>query len=136
MPRIAHGETVASLTRVNQLCERGLIDVLTLDLGWCGGYTQALKMTEKAKQCGVKIAPHDCTGPIGLIAGLHLSLASENALIQETVRASLRTWYPHLLTNLPIIQGNNISLSGDVGLGTSLQKEFKESSQMKTVKIS
>lgn len=135
MPRIAHGETVASMTRVNQLCDRGLIDVLTLDLGWCGGFTQALKMVEKTKQTGVKIAPHDCTGPIGLIAGLHLSLANDNALIQETVRASLRTWYPHLVTNLPIIKGNKISLDRSIGLGTSLQKDFTDSSQMKTAKI-
>jgi L-alanine-DL-glutamate epimerase-like enolase superfamily enzyme len=131
MPRIAHGETVASQTRVNQLCDRGLIDVLTLDLGWCGGYTQALKMVEKTKETGVKIAPHDCTGPIGLIAGLHLSLASENALIQETVRASLRTWYPHVVTNLPTLTGNRISLGQETGLGTSLQKDFIESKQMK-----
>jgi L-alanine-DL-glutamate epimerase-like enolase superfamily enzyme len=135
MPRIAHGETVASLTRVNQLCDRGLIDVLTLDLGWCGGFTQGLKMVEKAKQTGIKIAPHDCTGPIGLIAGLHLSLASENALIQETVRASLRTWYPHVVTDLPNISGSRISLNQGVGLGTSLMKEFTESPQMKLVKI-
>jgi L-alanine-DL-glutamate epimerase-like enolase superfamily enzyme len=136
MPRIAHGETVASQTRVNQLCDRGLIDVLTLDLGWCGGFTQGLKMVEKTKQTGVKIAPHDCTGPIGLIAGLHLSLASENALIQETVRASLRTWYPHVVTDLPTISGERISLGKEVGLGVSLKKEFTGSPQMKSVKIS
>jgi L-alanine-DL-glutamate epimerase-like enolase superfamily enzyme len=135
MPRIAHGETVASLTRVNQLCDRGLIDVLTLDLGWCGGFTQALKMVEKTKATGIKIAPHDCTGPIGLIAGLHLSLASENALVQETVRASLRTWYPHVVTDLPIISGNRISLGQQAGLGTSLKKEFTDSQQMKILKI-
>ena len=135
MPKIAHGETVASQTRVNQLCDRGLIDVLTLDLGWCGGFTQGVKMAEKAKQTGVMIAPHDCTGPIGLIAGLHLSLASENALIQETVRASLRTWYPHVVTNLPVIKDTKISLDRENGLGTSLKKEFTESKQMKTVKI-
>jgi L-alanine-DL-glutamate epimerase-like enolase superfamily enzyme len=92
-------------------------------------------MAEKAKQTGVKIAPHDCTGPIGLIAGLHLSLASENALIQETVRASLRTWYPHVVTNLPIIKDTKISLAKESGLGVSLKKEFTESKQMKTVKI-
>jgi L-alanine-DL-glutamate epimerase-like enolase superfamily enzyme len=57
MPRIAHGETVASLTRVNQLCDRGLIDVLTLDLGWCGGFTQGLKMVEKTEANGYT----DCT---------------------------------------------------------------------------
>jgi L-alanine-DL-glutamate epimerase-like enolase superfamily enzyme len=92
-------------------------------------------MVEKTKATGIKIAPHDCTGPIGLIAGLHLSLASENALVQETVRASLRTWYPHVVTDLPIISGNRISLGQQAGLGTSLKKEFTDSQQMKILKI-
>jgi L-alanine-DL-glutamate epimerase-like enolase superfamily enzyme len=135
MPPIAHGETVASLTRVNQLCDRGLIDVLTLDLGWCGGFTQGLKMVEKTQQTGVKIAPHDCTGPVGLIAGLHLSLASKNSIIQETVRASLRTWYPHLVTTLPTINESKITLADSPGLGTSLKQEFVKSNQMNSVKI-
>ena len=50
------------------------------------------------------IAPHDCTGPVVLIASLHLSLNAPNALIQETVRAFLSTWYRDLVTELPRIK--------------------------------
>jgi len=48
----------------------------------------------------------------------------------------LRTWYPHVVTDLPNISGSSISLNQKVGLGTSLMKEFAESPQMKSVKIS
>jgi len=121
---IAHGETVSSMTRVNALLKNDYIDVLTLDLGWCGGFTQGIKFTEATKKYGKSIAPHDCSGPIGLIAGTHLSTASENAVVQETSRASLRTWYPMIVSNLPTITNGKISLGKESGLGTDLTSTF------------
>jgi len=121
---IAHGETVSSMTRVNTLLKNDYIDVLTLDLGWCGGFTQGIKFTEATKKYGKSIAPHDCSGPIGLIAGTHLSTASENAVVQETSRASLRTWDPMIVSNLPTITNGKISLGKESGLGTDLTSTF------------
>ena len=121
---IAHGETVSSMTRVNALLKNDYIDVLTLDLGWCGGFTQGIKFTQATKKYGKSIAPHDCSGPIGLIAGTHLSTASENAVVQETSRASLRTWYPMIVSNLPTITNGKISLGKESGLGTDLTSTF------------
>ena len=121
---IAHGETVSSLTQVNALLKNDYIDVLTLDLGWCGGFTQGIKFTQATKKYGKSIAPHDCSGPIGLIAGAQLSTASDNALVQETSRASLRTWYPMIVSNLPTIADGKLSLGSEPGLGTDLTSTF------------
>lgn len=121
---IAHGETVSSMTRVEALLKNDYIDVLTLDLGWCGGFTQGIKFSEATKKYGKSIAPHDCSGPVGLIAGAHLSTAYENALVQETSRASLRTWYPMIVTNLPTISDGKIALGTEPGLGTDLTSAF------------
>ena len=126
---IAHGETVSSMTRVNSLLQNDYIDVLTLDLGWCGGFTAGIKFSEAAKKYGKSIAPHDCSGPIGLIAGTHLSTAYENALVQETSRASLRTWYPMVATTLPTISNGKIALGEGFGLGTDLTSAFTSSSK-------
>ena len=125
---IAHGETVSSMTRVNSLLKNDYIDVLTLDLGWCGGFTAGIKFSEAAKKYGKSIAPHDCSGPIGLIAGTHLSTAYENALVQETSRASLRTWYPMVATTLPTISNGKIALGEGFGLGADLTTAFTSSS--------
>ena len=125
---IAHGETVSSMTRVNSLLKNDYIDVLTLDLGWCGGFTAGIKFSEAAKKYGKSIAPHDCSGPLGLIAGTHLSTAYENALVQETSRASLRTWYPMIATTLPTISNGKIALGEGFGLGTDLTSAFTSSS--------
>jgi L-alanine-DL-glutamate epimerase-like enolase superfamily enzyme len=127
---IAHGETVSSLTRVNYLLENDYIDVLTLDLGWCGGFTQGIKFSEATKKYGKSIAPHDCSGPIGLIAGAHLATAYDNALVQETSRAIFRTWYPTIVTKLPKVSEGKILLSQDAGLGTDLTSEFYSSAKL------
>ena len=47
------------------------------------------------------VAPHDCTGPVALAAGTHLSLNAPNAMIQESVRAYYHTWYRDLVTAMP-----------------------------------
>jgi L-alanine-DL-glutamate epimerase-like enolase superfamily enzyme len=121
---IAHGETVSSLTRVEALLKNDYIDVLTLDLGWCGGFTQGIKFTQATKKYGKSIAPHDCSGPIGLIAGAQLSTASDNAVVQETSRASLRSWYPMIVSKLPTIADGKLSLGSEPGLGTDLTATF------------
>ena len=126
---IAHGETVSSMTRVNSLLKNDYIDVITLDLGWCGGFTAGIKFSEAAKKYGKSIAPHDCSGPLGLIAGTHLSTAYKNALVQETSRASLRTWYPMIATTLPTISNGKIALGEGFGLGTDLTTAFTSSSK-------
>jgi L-alanine-DL-glutamate epimerase-like enolase superfamily enzyme len=129
MPEIAHGETIASRKRVETLVKRNLIDVLTLDLSWCGGLTEGLHFAELARARGVRIAPHDCTGPVGLTIGAHLSTADENALIQETVRAAYRTWYPHIAEGIPRVSGGTLVVGNDSGLGLKLREDFRKDIQ-------
>lgn len=136
LPRIAHGETIASEHRVKALAEKKLIDFLTLDLSWCGGITTGLRMAKTARENGVHIAPHDCTGPVGLLAGAHLSTADSNAAIQETVRSAFRTWYPHLVNGLPEIKDGALEVTEKSGHGLSLQEDFKNSSGMNFKEIS
>ena len=132
---IAHGETISSQNRVKQLLEKDYIDILTLDLGWCGGYTAGIEFAKLTSQYGKAIAPHDCTGPIGLISGTHLSTARDNAKVQETVRASLRSWYPKMVTTLPAISNGMITLDSAPGLGTDLSSDFLNSPELITQTI-
>lgn len=136
LPRIAHGETIASEHRVKVLAEKKLIDFLTLDLSWCGGLTTGLRMAKIARENDVRIAPHDCTGPVGLLTGAHLSTADSNAAIQETVRSAFRTWYPHLVDGLPEIKNGSLQVTESSGHGLSLNEDFKNSSGMSSKEVS
>jgi L-alanine-DL-glutamate epimerase-like enolase superfamily enzyme len=71
------------------------------------------------------VAPHDCTGPVALMAGLHLALHAPTAIFQEVVRATLATWYRELVTELPVIKNGLVQAPSAPGLGLALHPEVK-----------
>lgn len=124
---LASGETTASSAAFVSLLAPGPIDVVTVDLSWCGGITHALKVAAFAAAAGKAVAPHDCTGPISLTSATHLSVSAPNALAQETVRAALRGWYRDIVTELPVVTDGRIRPPEGPGLGTQLQSDFLRS---------
>ena len=100
---ICGSETLGGLVSFRQLLEADAVDVVMLDVAWCGGLTEARKIAGLAAAFAKPLAPHDCTGPVTLMAGLHLALHAPTAIFQEVVRATLATWYRELVTELPVI---------------------------------
>jgi L-alanine-DL-glutamate epimerase-like enolase superfamily enzyme len=98
-----------------------VLDYATVDVQWTGGITEARKVASLADAYGVPIAPHDCTGPATLAACAHLAASQPNGLIQETVRAFLRTWYHELVEGLPEITGDTLTISDRPGHGVRLR---------------
>ena len=123
---IAGGETIAGARRFADLLRTGALDVLILDLSWCGGLTEARRIAALAEAHEIPIAAHDCTGPVVLAASTHLAASAPNALVQETTRASYRTWYQELVTELPPISGGEIRPCTGPGLGTRLRPGLSE----------
>jgi L-alanine-DL-glutamate epimerase-like enolase superfamily enzyme len=121
---LASGETVAQTAQFLPLVAPGPIDVVTVDLTWCGGITHAMKVAGLAAAAGKAVAPHDCTGPVSLVAATHLSVSAPNALVQETVRAAVRGWYGDVVTDLPPIADGTIRPPDGAGLGTRLQPDY------------
>lgn len=121
---IAAGEVVAGLRTYAELLSQRALDVLILDVGWCGGLTEARKVFGLAESYGVPVAPHDCTGPVALAASTHLATSQPNAIVQETVRAFYYGWYRDLVTQLPPIEAGRIVPPSGPGLGTELRPEL------------
>lgn len=97
-----------------------------LDLSWCGGITEGRKIAALAQAYNRPLAPHDCTGPVTLMAGLHMALHAPTAIYQEVVRATLATWYRDIVTGLPVIEDGMAQPPATAGLGTRLQEAFKQ----------
>ncbi|HEY0471592.1 MAG TPA: mandelate racemase/muconate lactonizing enzyme family protein [Kribbella sp.] len=127
---IATGETVVGRRGFLPLLERGAVDVVTVDVQWTGGLTEARKVASLADTYGVPVAPHDCTGPATLAACIHLTQAAPNGLIQETVRAFLRTWYAELVEGLPEIVDGRVGATAAPGHGVKLLEGLAEGDQV------
>jgi galactonate dehydratase len=117
---LAMGETVTGRRGFLPLLHQAALDVVTVDVQWTGGLTEARKVAILADTFGVPVAPHDCTGPVTFAACCHLVLSQPNGVIQETVRAFLRTWYASLVEGLPVVEGGVVRLNDAPGLGVRL----------------
>jgi galactonate dehydratase len=117
-------ETIATRWGFREAFERGAVGIAMLDVSWCGGISEAKKIATMAEAHQLPVAPHDCTGPIVLVASTHLSINAPNALIQETVRAYYSGWYRELVTTLPDIRDGTIAAPPGPGLGTELRPDL------------
>ena len=120
---ICASETLATRRAFREFLQADAVDVVMLDLSWCGGLGEAKKIATLAEAWGRPVAPHDCTGPVVLTASVHLSFNCPNTLIQEMVRAFTTGWYRDVVTELPDIRGGFVYPMAGAGLGTRLQPE-------------
>jgi L-alanine-DL-glutamate epimerase-like enolase superfamily enzyme len=117
---IATGETTVGRRGFLPLLNAGVVDVVTVDVGWTGGITEALRVSSLADTFGVSLAPHDCTGPVSLAIATHLICTQTNGLIQESSRAFLATWYRDLAEGFPTVVGGVLTPSNAPGHGVTL----------------
>jgi galactonate dehydratase len=122
---VCASETLATRYRFRDLLETQAAGVVMLDLGWCGGLSEARKIAAMAEAWKLPIAPHDCTGPVVLAASTHLSLNAPNALIQESVRAFYKTWYRDVVTQVPPVKNGMITVPAGPGLGLDLHPDIE-----------
>ena len=121
---VTASETLSYRTGYKDLLEAKAVDIVMPDLSWCGGISEAKKIATMAEAHQLPVAPHDCTGPVVLMASSHLSLNAPNALLQETVRAFYTGWYKEIVTALPIIEEGYLRLEPNPGLGLELLPDF------------
>jgi galactonate dehydratase len=119
-------ETMAGRWSFREALESSAVGVAMLDISWCGGISEAKKIATMAEAYQIPVAPHDCTGPVVLVASTHLSINAPNALIQESVRAFYTGWYTEVATALPDVSGGTIAPPPGPGLGMQLKPELFE----------
>ena len=122
---VCASETLGTRHAFRELLAKDAVDYVMLDVGWCGGLSEAKKIAALAESWQRPVAPHDCVGPVVLIASLHLALNAPNALFQEVVRAYYTGYYTQLVTTLPRIENGEAYPMAGPGLGTALQPDLK-----------
>lgn len=123
---ISVSEYLVTRTDYMPILEAEAADMIMIDPSWAGGITESRKIATLADTFGLPVTFHDCTGPITLLAGIHLALAAPNAIYQESVRAFLRVVYPNIVTTVPKVEQGRIAAPEIAGLGTELQPDLAE----------
>jgi len=117
---VTASETLATRQQFRELMAAHAVDIVMLDIGWCGGLTEAKAIAGMAEAWALPVAPHDCTGPVVFAASCHLSLNAPNALIQESVRALYTGWYTEVVDRLPVVENGMVAPPDGPGLGLEL----------------
>lgn len=123
-------ETLGSRFAYKDYMDRDATSVVMVDLCWTGGLTEGRKIAAMADTYHRPFAPHDCIGPVGFVAAIHMSFSQPNTLIQESVRAFYKGWYRELVTEVPRIEGGHVYPMEGPGLGTELVPGFFERSDL------
>ena len=125
---IAASEMLLGRPAYLSMLQAGAADYVMIDPTWAGGISETRRIIDLAQTFNIPATMHDCTGPLTLFAGLHCSVASSNVVLQETVRAHIRTFYDRLIDRQPVINNGWLLPPSDPGLGTTLLPELFESS--------
>ena len=123
---ICASETLGSRWPFKDFLDRDALAVCMVDLCWTGGLTEGRKIAALAETWHRPFAAHDCIGPVGFAAAVHMSFSQPNTLIQESVRAFWRGWYKDLVTEVPRIEGGYVYPLEGPGLGVDLRPQVFE----------
>jgi len=121
---LAVSEYLMGRWQYRQILQSGAVDYLHLDPSWCGGISESQRILSVASSFGVVCAMHDCTGPVNLLAGLHLAAANRIVGYQEVLRAFLNDVYPTMVDTQWTLEGGRLRAPNSPGLGAALSDEY------------
>ena len=114
------GESLGSRFAYRDLLQRTGVSIVMSDPVWTGGATEMRRIADLVATYQRGFTPHDCTGPVALAVGTHVSLYAETAIYQEFVRAFRYGWYEEVTTGLPVIDDGSIQPADASGHGVTL----------------
>ena len=86
---IATGERLVTKYEFSQVLEKQAAQIIQMDVGQCGGITEAKKIASIAEAHYAVIAPHMYCGPVAAAAAIQIDTCSPNFAIQEANQGPL-----------------------------------------------
>ncbi|AQG79116.1 mandelate racemase/muconate lactonizing enzyme family protein [Spirosoma montaniterrae] len=117
------GERMAGKLQFETLLESRAATFIMFDVCWCGGLTEARKITTMADAYQLPFAPHTAGGPLLFYASTHLSAAMPNNWIQESCQRFYERDWPTMLNNPLRPQNGTISPPDLPGFGMEVKPD-------------
>jgi L-alanine-DL-glutamate epimerase-like enolase superfamily enzyme len=116
-------ERLATRFRFREMFERKAVDVVMYDVTWCGGISEAKKISDMADTWKIPTSPHTGGGPILWFASTHVASTLTNFYIMESVYHLYNDLYPHFIQNVPVPVDGYVTPPDGPGLGITLREE-------------
>lgn len=118
--RFAGLEKKYNLAQFLPYLEAGVYDVIMPDVKYCGGLKALQHIDALAGAYGVKVSPHNPTGPVGHLASIHAAATLDNFLILEHQFDETPLFYRLGKQEVPSIENGWITIPNTPGLGFEL----------------
>lgn len=119
---LAAGENEFGEQGFRELIDPGIVQIVQPDCCRCGGLTPALRIAERAKAEGLRVAPHTWSDAVALVANMHFVAATPHALTVEVDRTG-NPFIDDLLTTPLQVEEGTIAVPDGPGLGIELNEE-------------
>jgi len=116
-------ERLATRFRFREMFELRAVDVVMYDITWCGGISEAKKISDMADTFKLPTSPHTGGGPILWFASTHVASTLTNFYIMESVYHLYSDLYPHFIENVPVPVKGYVTPPDGPGLGIELREE-------------
>ena len=101
-----------------------MINILNIKIAKPVGISETVRLAHMAQAFNVPATMHDCSGPLTLMAGIHVNAAVPGCCFQETCRAQIQTVYKEFIDNQPVIRNGFMALPTEPGLGVKLNPDL------------
>lgn len=132
---IAVAERLMTRYQHRRFIESGAGRIVMPDLTWTGGISEVKKIAVLASGHQLPIAPHDCVGPVNMLACAQICMATPNVMIMEYNRAMHRGWYGDFIEPNFVVEDGFLMAPTEPGIGTRLKDGVRERSDA-TVRVS
>ena len=116
-------ERMAGRMEFLQMLEARAAKYVMFDVTWCGGLSEAKKISTMAEAFQLPVSPHTAGGPLLFYATTHLTTALTNVAIQESCQVFYETTWPTMLENPLVPQNGKIRAPELPGLGMQVKPE-------------
>ena len=120
---ICISERLATRYQFREMLEAKAADIVMYDLTWCGGISEAKKISDMADTYYIPTAPHTCGGPILWFSTIHTATALTNFFIMESCFHFYNFQYPYFIKNVPVPQNGFVTAPEGPGLGIEFRSE-------------
>jgi galactonate dehydratase len=126
---ICMSETLASRYEYREFFELKACDVVMYDLSWCGGPSEAKKISDMADTYFIPTSPHTCGGPLLYACSVHVCAALANFLIMESNYWKYTHQFPYFVNNVPVPEGGSVAPPEAPGIGAEIRPEIFENGE-------
>ncbi len=121
---IAMSERLHAVTEFAEVIDTDAVDVVMVDVQWCGGISQAKKIAAIAEARYLPVTLHNCNSPLASIINAHLAVTLPNFLNMEFIDPDV-PWRDEIITEPLNLQNGRLLLPDNTkpGWGIDINEE-------------